>query len=362
MAALARDADKDPKGLYETLGVGPTADDNEIRKAYRRLALRWHPDKNQNDPSATEQFQRLSSAYEVLSDPQKREMYDNTGCIDEEELMEGAGADLAEELFSRIFSMHEDLDEEEQAMMDEFLRLAGASAFKRGRGGSRRRGRKGRGGRGASRKGGGASGRAEEAMFEEAFMAMMAGGAGLEAAPVCPQGHNLKRRKAEAADYECDVCSKDIVAGKRFFDCRKCDWSICQRCYKEAEEKLREEDGELLDHDEILEAFCEMNTTVVRQGRGLKHKCDICKKLLASEEEVLPHMEENHLDVIEAFLEESMSAGAAFGGMGGGLGPGGPGMEELLMGMMGAGMMPEMPTGYPGSSGPSRQSGSRRKR
>ena len=47
----------------------------------------------------------------------------------------------------------------------------------------------------------------------------------------CPQGHTLKRRKAEDSGYECDVCSADIVEGKRFYDCRTCDYCMCQKCH-----------------------------------------------------------------------------------------------------------------------------------
>lgn len=239
-------------------------------------------------------------------------------------------------------------------MFDEFLRASGSNPFKRGRW---KRGKKGRGSRGRGR---GSSAREEE-MLQEAFMMAMGGMDGMDdmgaKAPVCPQGHNLKRRKSEAAEYECDVCNKDIVRGKRFYDCRKCDWCICHRCHKEASEKLEEMDEEgLLNQEEILEAFCEMHTTVTRQGKRLQHKCDICDALLTSWEKVLPHMEENHVDVIEAFLEEAMQgAGAAFPFPGMDMSP-----DELLMGMLGAGMTPPGQAdaqGYPGSSnGPSRRS------
>eukprot|EP00451_Oxyrrhis_marina_P023344 CAMPEP_0204340076 /NCGR_PEP_ID=MMETSP0469-20131031/22298_1 /ASSEMBLY_ACC=CAM_ASM_000384 /TAXON_ID=2969 /ORGANISM="Oxyrrhis marina" /LENGTH=81 /DNA_ID=CAMNT_0051324531 /DNA_START=1 /DNA_END=243 /DNA_ORIENTATION=+ len=76
----------DPKGLYETLGVSTTASDADIKKAYRKLALRWHPDKNPDShEEATEMFQKIGSAYAILSETEKREMYDRTGSIGEDD-------------------------------------------------------------------------------------------------------------------------------------------------------------------------------------------------------------------------------------------------------------------------------------
>lgn len=64
---------------YETLGVSKSASSNEIKKAYRKLALKYHPDKAQGDSSAEEKFKKISEAYAVLSDPQKRQQYDTFG-------------------------------------------------------------------------------------------------------------------------------------------------------------------------------------------------------------------------------------------------------------------------------------------
>lgn len=61
---------------YDILGVPPKADAGEIRKAYRLLALKWHPDRNPSDPWATSRFLRLGEAYRVLSDPARRAAYD----------------------------------------------------------------------------------------------------------------------------------------------------------------------------------------------------------------------------------------------------------------------------------------------
>ncbi len=64
---------------YEILGVSRNATQDEIKKAYRRLANKLHPDKNGGDPSAEEKFKEISKAYEILGDPEKRQMYDTYG-------------------------------------------------------------------------------------------------------------------------------------------------------------------------------------------------------------------------------------------------------------------------------------------
>ncbi|MGH7313843.1 MAG: DnaJ domain-containing protein [Candidatus Rokuibacteriota bacterium] len=61
---------------YQVLGVDPQAPDDEIRRAYRRLALQWHPDRNPNHPQAGERFKEISEAYAVLIDAGKRRQYD----------------------------------------------------------------------------------------------------------------------------------------------------------------------------------------------------------------------------------------------------------------------------------------------
>ncbi|KAJ5134651.1 hypothetical protein N7448_000329 [Penicillium atrosanguineum] len=65
--------------LYDALSVKPEATQDEIKKAYRKAALKHHPDKNKDNPAAAERFKDVSQAYEVLSDPEKRKVYDQFG-------------------------------------------------------------------------------------------------------------------------------------------------------------------------------------------------------------------------------------------------------------------------------------------
>lgn len=67
------------RDYYEVLGLSRDASDSDIKKAYRRLAMKYHPDRNPDDDSATEHFREASEAYEVLSDPEKRQAYNQFG-------------------------------------------------------------------------------------------------------------------------------------------------------------------------------------------------------------------------------------------------------------------------------------------
>jgi molecular chaperone DnaJ len=67
------------KDYYELLEVARDASQDDIKKAYRRMAVKYHPDKNPGDTEAEEKFKEISEAYEILSNPQKRQQYDQFG-------------------------------------------------------------------------------------------------------------------------------------------------------------------------------------------------------------------------------------------------------------------------------------------
>lgn len=95
------------QNFYETLGVSKTATADEIKKAYRKLANKYHPDKNPDDPTTEEKFKTVKRAYEVLSDEQQRAAYDSYG--HEQYVNQGSagprnsGHDAYAEAFRRAF-------------------------------------------------------------------------------------------------------------------------------------------------------------------------------------------------------------------------------------------------------------------
>ena len=67
------------RDLYEVLGISKTADEKAIKKAYRKLAKKYHPDMNPGDKTAEQKFKEATDAYNILSDPEKRKLYDQYG-------------------------------------------------------------------------------------------------------------------------------------------------------------------------------------------------------------------------------------------------------------------------------------------
>src|SRR5216684_3833716 len=87
---------------YKLLDVARSATEADIKKAYRRLAMKWHPDRNPDDPDSEHKFKEAKEAYEILCDPQKRAVYDQFGHAG----LEGGrgGGFSAGEVFGDIFS------------------------------------------------------------------------------------------------------------------------------------------------------------------------------------------------------------------------------------------------------------------
>ena len=88
------------RDYYEVLGLARNASPEEIKKAYRKLAIKFHPDKNPNDPSAEDKFKEAAEAYEVLSTPPKRQRYDQFGHRGVNGAGGGAGGMSVEDIFS----------------------------------------------------------------------------------------------------------------------------------------------------------------------------------------------------------------------------------------------------------------------
>lgn len=94
------------RDYYEILGVSRSASEEEIKKAYRKLALRYHPDRNPEDKAAEEKFKEASEAYQVLSDPERRAQYDRYGHAAFEQGAGFGGFDFStsfEDIFGDIF-------------------------------------------------------------------------------------------------------------------------------------------------------------------------------------------------------------------------------------------------------------------
>lgn len=96
------------RDYYEILGIEKSSDDQEIKRAYRRLAMKYHPDRNPGDKEAEAKFKEAAEAYEILNDPEKRKVYDQYG----HDGLRGRGAaahDFSRMDVSDIFSMFNDV-------------------------------------------------------------------------------------------------------------------------------------------------------------------------------------------------------------------------------------------------------------
>ena len=92
------------ESYYKVLELPDTAGIDEIKKAYRRLSMACHPDRNKNDPTATERFQKLSEAYETLGDADKKREYDMTRNNPFFKMMGSNGSNPVDELFANLFA------------------------------------------------------------------------------------------------------------------------------------------------------------------------------------------------------------------------------------------------------------------
>jgi molecular chaperone DnaJ len=119
------------RDYYEVLGLAKGAELDEVKKAYRKLAIKYHPDRNPDDPKSEEQFKEATEAYDVLSDPKKRQAYDQFGFAGVDGMSGGAGQD-----FSHVFRDFEDIFGDFGGVFDSLF--GGSGGRRRGAGASAR--------------------------------------------------------------------------------------------------------------------------------------------------------------------------------------------------------------------------------
>lgn len=117
------------RDYYEVLGISRDADKNAIKRAYRKLAKKYHPDTSQGNTQAEEQFKEVTEAYNVLSDPEKKKLYDQFGHAAFDEGVGGAGSSGAYEYSGPSGSFHEYHFEGGDGDMDDLLRHIFGSGF-----------------------------------------------------------------------------------------------------------------------------------------------------------------------------------------------------------------------------------------
>jgi curved DNA-binding protein len=150
------------RDYYQTLGVSRDASEKEIKKAYRKLAQQYHPDKNPGDKEAEQRFKEINEAYTVLSDAEKRKQYDRFGAQWEQYARAGAGAGPTPGRAGGMggFGGAQQMSPEE---LDELLRQMGLGGF---------------GGRRSSRSAGGSAGGSGFSSFFDALFGSGRGGMG----------------------------------------------------------------------------------------------------------------------------------------------------------------------------------------
>ena len=122
------------RDYYEVLGVEKSASKEDIKKAYRKLAIKYHPDRNAGNPEAEEKFKEATEAYEVLGDDKKRQAYDQFGFAGVEGNMGAGGAHD----YSNVFHDFQDIFGGDFSIFDTFFGGGGSSRGGRGYGGQYR--------------------------------------------------------------------------------------------------------------------------------------------------------------------------------------------------------------------------------